>query len=186
MSVIHERGRYSVLNIRVTNLDFGTIRVTDANGETVTYNLKEELAVNNFNVREEFLKQPAKYSYWTALLEQLRLYQETYELQAEKRKAELYEPSRQQLILSGIAKPTKDQIDAQVMLDDEYYKLRQDVVNMEFTVRQVQYVVKAFEQRKDMLIQYGADLRRDFEYSKKVSMPEAPQNQNSYDPYNRP
>lgn len=167
-----------MLDIRVTNLDFGTIRVTDANGETVTYNLKEELAVNNFNVREEFLKQPAKYSYWTALLEQLRLYQETYELQAEKKKAELYEPSRQHLIATGIAKPTKDQIDAQVMLDDEYYKLRQDVVNMEFTVRQVQYVVKAFEQRKDMLIQYGADLRRDFEYSKKISMPnDAPQQQ---------
>lgn len=176
-------GRYGVLDIRVTNLDFGTLRVTDANGETITYNLKDELAVNNFNVREEFLKQPAKYSYWTSLLEQLRLYQEMFELKAEKRKSVLYEPSRQALILEGIAKPTKDQIEARIMLDDEYYKLKTDVVNTAFNVRQLQYVVKAFEQRKDMLVQYGADLRRDFEYSKKISMPnETPQN--SYDPYN--
>lgn len=177
MSVVQGKGWYGVLDIKVTNLDFGTIRVTDANGETVTYVLKEELAVNNFNVREEFLMQPAKYAYWTSLLEQLRLYQESYGLKAEKRKSELYEPSRQQLIAVGIAKPTKDQIEAQIMLDDEYYKLRENVVSMEFNVKQVQYIVKAFEQRKDMLVQYGADLRRDFDYSKKLTMPnETPQN----------
>ncbi len=175
-----------MLDLRVNDLEFRKIRVTDENGETIVFDLTEELQVNEFSVRQAFLEQPAKYTYWTSLLERLRMYQENYELQAEKRKAELYEPSRKSLIEQGVTKPTKDQIEAQIMLDEQYYALRQSIISLTFNVRQVQYVVKAFEQRKDMLIQYGADLRRDFEYSQKVSMPDPLKGQRtSYNnPYN--
>nr|DAI05814.1 MAG TPA: recombination, repair and ssDNA binding protein [Herelleviridae sp.] len=166
-----------MLNLRVDDLEFRKIKIVDDNGEVVVHDLQEELQVNEFNVRTAFLEQPAKYTYWTSILERLRMYQENYELQAEKKKAELYEPSRIALINMGVAKPTKDQIEAQIMLDDEFYKLKQSIVNLSYNVKQLQYVVKAFEQRKDMLIQYGADLRREFEYSQKVSMPDPMKNQ---------
>lgn len=165
-----------MLNLRVDDLEFKTIKIIDDNGEVVTHDLQTELQVNEFNVRTAFLEQPAKYTYWTSILERLRMYQENYELKAEKKKSELYEPSRVALINQGVAKPTKDQIEAQIMLDEDYYKLRQSIVNLSFNVRQLQYIVKAFEQRKDMLIQYGADLRREYEYSQKVSMPDPMKN----------
>ncbi|MCC9083806.1 hypothetical protein LOS22_15390 [Enterococcus faecium] len=90
-----------MLDLRVNDLEFRKIRVTDENGETIVFDLTEELQVNEFSVRQAFLEQPAKYTYWTSLLERLRMYQENYELQAEKRKAELYEPSRKSLIEQG-------------------------------------------------------------------------------------
>lgn len=172
MFVLFSREVKSLLDLRVSDLEFLKVRVIDENGESLVFDLTEELNVNEFNVRKEFLNQPGKYTYWTSLLERLRMYQENYELQAEKRKAELYETSRIALIEGGVSKPTKEQISAQIMLDEQYYNLKQSIINLSFNVRQIQYVVKAFEQRKDMLIQYGADLRREYEYSQKTSMPD--------------
>lgn len=166
-----------MLDLSVTSIDFDKIRITDANGETKTYSIQDELKVNKFNVREEFLFQSSKYAYWCSVLEQLKLYEETYELQTDRKKAEIYEPSRKALIAEGIPKPTKDQIEAKVILDDEYYQLCNNVVAIHHQVDQLKSVVKAFEQRKDMLVQYGADQRKEMEYSKKISMPnQTPEN----------
>jgi len=159
-----------VLELRVTNIDFDKVRITDENGETQTYDINKELAVDPFNVRDEFLHQSSKYSYWASLLEQLKLYEESYELQADKKRSELYEPSRQKLLAEGVTRPSKDQIDSQIMLDGDYYNLCNNVVAIHYQVNQIKALVKAFEQRKDMLIQYGADQRKEYEYSKKLNM----------------
>jgi len=98
----------------------------------------------------------------------LKLYEESYELQADKKRSELYEPSRQKLLAEGVTRPSKDQIDSQIMLDGDYYNLCNNVVAIHYQVNQIKALVKAFEQRKDMLIQYGADQRKEYEYSKKV------------------
>lgn len=181
-----EEGENSVLDIRVDSIDFDTIRITDENGETTTYNVNAELQVHEFNVRQAFLEQPAKYAFWSAVLEKLKMYQETYELQLSTKRAELYDSSRLLLVERGIQKPTKDQIEAEIALDSEYQKVANNVIVMNYNVRRLTAFVKAVEQRKDMLIQYGADLRRENEYSKKITMPNAPQNPNYTQPLSQP
>ncbi len=157
------------MDIKLTALDFDTLSVVDANGEKVTYQLYDELRINEFNVQKEFYEQPSKYVYWTSLLERMRLQQESEQLAIDRLKAQLYEPSRTALIVKGTAKPTKDQIDSKITLNKEYQLLLKSYVTTQYTVQKLQYVVKAFEQRKDMLIQIGAELRRQKDYESKIT-----------------
>lgn len=166
-----------MLQLKVDSIDFREIRITDENGETKTYDIQEELVIHPHSVRLAFLEQPAKYAFWSSVLEKIKLYQESYELMLATKKAEVYELSRSDLIASGTAKPTKDQIEARVMLDPEVQELNRTVLQSTYNVRRLTTFVKAIEQRKDMLIQYGADLRREYEYGRKLSMPDLPEQQ---------
>lgn len=151
-------------------MDFGRIRIRDANGEVREYNLNQELVINEYNLQEEFRLQPSKYVFWSSVLEQVRGYQESAQLQEERVRADLYEKARQSLIEGGSPKPTKDQIEAWIIRQEEYVKAREQVLGYSNFVRQLQYVVKAFEQRRDMLTQVGADKRRAEEYERSLKM----------------
>lgn len=159
------------MEIHVGAFDFDTITIKDTNGETRTYNLRDELKVNEFNVVGEFLEQPAKYVYWSSVLERVRMYKEASELKAETYKASMYESSRISLVDLGINKPTKEQVNSVIMTDETYIKLLESVNTYTYLVGQLVYVVKAFEQRRDMLIQYGADLRKTREFERGINMP---------------
>lgn len=152
------------------NQDIEEVTITDKSKESHTFNIKEELNINEFNVYREFLAQPGKYAYWTSVLSTLKYYLESAELSMEKQRATIYEPSRQTLItVKAVPKPTKDQIEAEIQLDETYQQLQRDVVAYKALVDKVNYIVRAFEQRKDMLIQVGAELRRNKEYERQTN-----------------
>lgn len=159
------------MEINLDSFDFNHITIKDNNGEVLEFNLIEELKINEFNVVSEFLQQPAKYVYWSSILEKVKMYRESAELQAETYKSSIYESSRLGLVEVGINKPTKEQVNAEIMGDEHYIKLLESLNTYKYLVGQLTYVVKAFEQRRDMLIQYGADLRKTKEYERSISMP---------------
>lgn len=159
-----------MLDITVGSLDFSTIRIKDSNNQAYEYDLKAELQINEHNLQAEFKEQASKYVYWTSILEQLRGYQESAELQEERVRANLYEQGRLALINEGSAKPTKDQVEAWLMRQEPYVQAREQVLAYSKFVRQLQYVVKAFEQRRDMLTQIGADQRKQKEYERNLNM----------------
>lgn len=156
------------MEITVGAFDFDKITIKDLSGKEVTYDLTEELRVNEFNVVKEFLVQSSKYVYWGSVLEKVKMYRESTELRAETYKASIYEPSRLKLVEAGVNKPTKEQVQAQIMLDQDYIKIMEEYTTYNYLVGQLTYVVKAFEQRKDMLIQYGAEQRRMKEYERNI------------------
>lgn len=152
------------MQVVVDNFDFDKIQIVDENGMVETYSLSQELRINEMNVPNEYLQQSAKYIYWASILEKVRMYLDASELNSEIKKAECYTKSRDDLVEKGVLKPTKDQIEHAVMLDDDYVQALREVQGYTHLVKQLQYVVKAFEQRKDMLIQYGAELRKQKDY----------------------
>lgn len=152
------------MDIELASLDFDDLTIRTANGEVITYNLKQELTINPYDLNSEFHNQPSKYVYWTSLLETVRAYLESAELAEERTRAGFYEPCRQALINGGVAKPTKDQIDAEILNQEEYINARNQVNTYSYYVKSLQYIVKALEQRKDMLIQLGAEQRRQMDY----------------------
>lgn len=145
-------------------MDFELVRISDANGEFYDYNLKEELSINEHDLYTEFGQQPVKYVYWSSILEQVRGYLESATLNEEVVRANMYEPARVALMANGTPKPTKDQIEAWIINQEEWVKAKNEVLIYTKFVKQLQYIVKALEQRKDMLIQIGADSRKDKEY----------------------
>lgn len=149
--------------------DISSITLRDHNGTVQEFDLQDELRISRDNLQEDFLTQPIKYVYWVAVLEKVRLYAESANLELEKLQGELYEPCRNALINSGTAKPTKDQINSLITTQESYQVAKQSALLYESQVKFLQGVVRAWEQRREMLIQYGADNRKAWEQTKKMN-----------------
>lgn len=157
------------MEIPVENIDkIMDITLRDQNGDILTYNLKEELQIHRDNLQEDFTDQPVKYAYWVSILEKVRLYLESATLELEKVQASLYEPCRNSLIDAGTPKPTKEQISSLVIIQESYLSARETVIMYEAQVKLLQGVVRSWEQRREMLIQYGADNRKAWDQTKKM------------------
>jgi hypothetical protein len=155
------------MEIKVDSFDFRVLKVIDVNGDYVEFDLTEELKVNEMNLLQEMLQQPSKYIYWSSLLEKLRYYQESKELELEFETARLDPIARKELTTYDGTKaktPTKDQVEAYIKRESSYQKLRQELQHFEFIVGRVARIVKAFEQRKDMLQSYGKQVAEQKQY----------------------
>jgi hypothetical protein len=142
------------LDIKVDSLDFHVMRIIDETGEFVEYNMQQELAVNEGNLLQEMLQQPSKYIYWSSILEKIKLFQESKELELELLVARLDKDARRALEAEG-TKPTKDNVEAYIKRQPEYESARKQCQYYDYISGRIQRIVKAFEQRKDMLQSYG-------------------------------
>lgn len=155
-----------MVDIQVGDLEFTKIRIIDANGSFYEYELQEVLSINEHNLQEEIKLQPGKYVYWSSVLEQIRGYLESEELQEEHLRANLYEVARESLIQEGTPKPTKDQIDSWILRQEEYTRVKENILTYKKFVKQLSFVVKSLEQRHSMLVQLSALKRDQMEYER--------------------
>lgn len=147
--------------IKVSKLDFDTFRLLDGNtGEVVEYYLRDLLKVNPQNYQQEFLEQPAKYVYWQAVLQNLKAHEEATERAADRAHADSYNKAYNYLKNNGVPRPTKDLVESAILQDEDYQSKLVEVEQAKESVGIINAIVKAFEQRKDMLIQYGAEQRQ--------------------------
>lgn len=165
---IQAKGGMIVMEITLDDLDFSKLTIFDANGNREDMDLQEELMINKFDIESELYLQPQKYVYYTALLEKVRSYLEGAKLAEEVAHAELYEPARERLAASTGRNPTKDQIESAVLSEESYLEAREQVIILESTVKNLQYIVRAFEQRKDMLVQLSTHMRKREEYEQAI------------------
>jgi len=156
--------RNILLELNVNDLEFFKITIKNASGQIEEFNIKDELTINEYDLNQMMYEQPAKYAYWGSVLEKFRAYLESSELQAEVEHANLYEEAVNTLKNEGTAKPTKDQIESWIMRQESYIQLLEQVNVYTGFVKKLNYVVKSFEQRKDMLIQIATDARKEREY----------------------
>lgn len=154
-----------MLDIKVDKIDFQFLRILDENGEFVEFNLEEELKVNEDNLLQEMLHQPSKYIYWSSLLEKIKYFQERVELELELVVANLDKEARAFLESQG-TKPTKDSVEAYIKRTDKYKAARENCLYFEYIAGRVARIVKAFEQRKDMLQSYGKQIAENKEYGR--------------------
>ena len=143
-----------MLDIKVDNLDFQCLRIIDENGQYVEFDLDKELKINEDNLLQEMLEQPSKYIYWSSLLEKIKYFQESTELALELEVARL-EPQAREALKVDNPKPTKDMIESYIKRQPSYQQKRAEVLSYEYIVGRIARIVKAFEQRKDMLQSYG-------------------------------
>lgn len=158
-----------IVEINIDSLDFSTIILRDRNNKEEKLDVLEDLKVNEFDLQNELYTQPSKYMYYTSLLETVRAYYESSELQLEQTWARLYEPARTALIQGGTQRPTKDQIESWIYQQDEYIGKKNAANHYSSLVKKLQYIVKSFEQRKDMLIQLATDSRKQREYEQAIN-----------------
>lgn len=145
------------MDIMVDNLNFSSLRLKDETGEFIEYDMTKELRVNEDNLMREMLEQPSKYIYWATILERIKMFEESVELELEILVAHLDEKARMEIEGRG-AKATKDSVDAFVKRQPEYEAKRRSLQYYNQISGRMQRIVKAFEQRKDMLQSYGKQI----------------------------
>lgn len=147
------------MEIHVDSLDFTELTIVDMNGEAKTFNIHDELKLSEYTIQQEMYTQSSKYAFWSSLLERVRAYAE-----AESRKLEQIGASINKQVRQGYTqqkiKPTKDVIESDILLNESYQKQQQIVEQWNYKVKQLQYIVKAWEQRSTMLVQLSAELRQ--------------------------
>lgn len=153
------------MEIKLDNLDFSFLRLVDENGEYQEYDLTTELKVNEANLLQEMLQQPSKYIYWSSILEKIKWFQESQELTLEVEVAKLDSKARE-FITSNGGKPTKDIVEAYIRQQPEYISAKKNCQYYEYISGRISRIVKAFEQRKDMLQSYGKQVAEDKAYGR--------------------
>lgn len=149
-----------MLEIKLDGLDFYIIKLYDENGEYIEFDLKKELAINEDNLAQEMIEQPSKYVYWSSVLEKLRYFQESAELQLEFLEGKLDQQARKDIESQG-GRPTKDSIEGYMRRTEEYQRARSVCTHYEYLVKRVHFVVKSLEQRAGMLQSYGKQVQND-------------------------
>lgn len=146
------------MEIKVDSLDFDTIKIKDKNNNETILSIQEELKIDEINLNESFMSQSSKFAYWANLLEIVRRYSEAEERKLETIGAQL-NLSIREWYKQNKEKPTKDMIEARIMIDKNYQEQLKVVEEWNYKTKQLQYVVKAFEQRVNALTHLGAEQR---------------------------
>jgi len=144
--------------IELGDLNLLDVTLKLANGETKTFNIREELEIEEGNLTEHFMKQPGKYAWWSAVTERLKLQRDYAEAELEKEEARADKRVRASLKDEGI-KITEAMVKGQIKLDPVYDEKLASYNTANKNASTMEKVVKAFEHRKEMLISVGAHIR---------------------------
>lgn len=153
------------MEIQLDSLDFTTLTLKDETGNIVTLDLKAELAINEDNLDREMLEQPSKYVYWSAILERIKLFQENSDLELDLLMAELDQEAREVMTApESKIKPTKDSVDAYIKRTEKFRIAKEKCNYYDYLARRINFIVRSFEQRKDMLQSYGRYITTERQY----------------------
>jgi hypothetical protein len=121
--------------------------------------IKEVLQINEATLTDEFIRQPSTYAYFAALSEFAVADVEQKKLSFSVLKANL--DGQKRLELAKLGKVTESMVDSAIILDKKYQIMFEEVIEAERQLGILKSLVKALEQRKDMLIQLGSTKRQE-------------------------
>jgi flavin-binding protein dodecin len=147
----------------LTNLDsfdILTINVKLRDGKVKKFDVKKELAIDEGNLSQDFIEQPGKFAWWGVLAEVAKSYIDTTKAELERAQAGADRRAREQLDMDGL-KVTESAVDKAIKLDEEYQAALKKHNLAKKNAGVLDKISKAFDHRKEMLINLGAHLRRE-------------------------
>ena len=118
--------------------------------------IKDILQINEATLTDEFMKQPSTYAYFAALSEFAVADVESKKLSFSVMEANLDSQKRLEL---KETKVTEAVIKSAIVKDKKYQLMAEELIEAERQLGILKALVKALEQRKDMLIQLGSTKR---------------------------
>ena len=159
---------WSILSVEVK-----TKRTTDV------MNLADDLAIDEGNINEAFINQPALYAWWATVAAQARAISDHSKLDVERQEdyikktlmGELDTKVRQELDMNG-EKITESKVEKAIYASEEYkaaneelFALKEKYLNDSETAITLEIARDSMNQRKDALISLGAQLRNESDNS---------------------
>lgn len=135
------------------------ISIKLADGSVTNFDPAVVVGFNELNYIEEYEKQASKYIFWSEVYQYAKRVVASENNKLDAIHANLYNQFANNS--TDKKRPTKDQIESQIICSNSYQKQRNIVDIYTYKMGIFQSVVKALDQRKDMLIQYGAEMRKE-------------------------
>lgn len=140
-----------------------------------TMDLAEDLKVDSANINQAFCDQPAKYAWWATVATQAKALADRKKMEVERKEdyirktliGELDVEVRQELEMNG-EKVTETKVTNAIYCHDRYkeevaelYELKSEYLKLTEQLATLEVAKEAMNQRKDMLISLGAQLRQE-------------------------
>lgn len=132
------------------------LKVTD---KVFDGNIREVLNINEAALSEEFVKQPSLFAWFAALAEIANAEVESKKMAVSLLRANLDAEKRTELSTSG--KITESMVDSAITKDKRFQVASEELIESGRQFGILKAMVRALEQRKDMLIQLGGMKRQE-------------------------
>lgn len=134
----------------------------DQAGELFEVDIKEELAFSEHTLNQATFTHASKYVWWTEILSHAKRHLDSANTAMDLLEAQLGNQARDVIGQTG-TKPTKDAVHDYVVTQQAYIDGKANLDWWANRVFQLQYIVKAWEQRGSALIQAGAQYRKEMD-----------------------
>lgn len=138
------------------------LKFIDLNGQEFEVDLKEELAFSEHTLNQATFTHASKYVWWTEVLAHAKRQLSAQDTAMDLLLAQLGNQAREAIKAQG-DKPTKDSVNDYIKVLPEYIEAKHALDWWTTRVFQLQYIVKAWEQRGSALIQAGAQYRKEMD-----------------------
>ena len=129
-------------------------------GKEFKGNLREVVKITEADLTEEFIRQPSLYAWFATLSEYASAEVETQKMNLSIQRANLDAEKRLELGQAA-KKPTEAMVGSAIDVDDKYKAAQVALIESKRQYGILKGIVKALEQRKDMLIQVGSTKRQE-------------------------
>lgn len=143
------------------------LEFVDQIGNPFTIDLVQELSFSEHTFNQDLMSQASKYAWWASVYTGAKQFLDNAKLELEGIEAELSIAIRSQFNKEG-RKYTKDVVADEVHTTTKYQEARERIIFWETRVAQLNFVLKAFDQRSNALAQLGAQTRREMEMNNSV------------------
>jgi hypothetical protein len=129
--------------------------------EKFSFNLYEEIVIDENIITEEAKNQPTNYAFLTMLHKKLTRYCKDLELEMKKEYSKQMEKIRSEKDPSTGRPPSKDVCDVKIQASPSYQEKCRELISAEHNAEVIKVCVTSFEQRKDILQTISANLRKE-------------------------
>jgi hypothetical protein len=160
MVILLPENAYIGIGKVVTMLNLDMQLSLEVAGKDFKGNLRDIVQIKEADLNEEFIKQPSLYAWFATLCEFASAEVETQKMTLSILRANLDAEKRTELAESG-KKPTENMVNSAIIIDPKHQGAETALIEAKRQYGILKGIVKALEQRKDMLIQVGSTKRQE-------------------------
>ena len=139
-------------------LDPEMLKIKIKAGKEYDIDLNEVLTVDEHNLNRAYVEQAALYAWWSAARAIASKYSAQLKKKLDLRRSELARNLRKESDES-LLRWTLSDIEARILADDQYGLLADKLIEAQYHEQLLTGVCEALDQRKEMLISLGAQMR---------------------------
>lgn len=130
-------------------------------GETIRIDLNEELSISEARINKELHDQPTHFAFLSMLLVKMKKELTKSQVDLDKIRGELFIEYKRSIDPETGRTYSNDLAEANVLLEEDYIRAQEIVIEREEQFGIVKAAVDAFNQRKDLIQSLSANLRKE-------------------------